>query len=200
MARRHNERCKECKQRVHALLERLYGGCARSYKLDAPTPLASYRGEAVFGALESVAAGLEGYGRFTFEEFVKSKTLRPCDYWVPQQGTQGFVVEFDESQHFTHLRKLALLNYPDDYAVGFDRERWINLCEEHDSKDGAPPYRDEQRAWCDTLRDLVPVHKGFGPTVRLYARDLAWCSLDPENDNHRECFKAYLRPHTVPRA
>ena len=42
--------------------------------------------------------------------------------------------------------------------------------------------RDEQRAWYDTLRDLVPSIMGLQPTVRLYASDQVWCSLDPDFD------------------
>ena len=44
-----------------------------------------------------------------------------------------------------------------------------------------PPYRDEQRAWYDALRDLLPSLEDLQATVRLYARDLTWCSLDPDN-------------------
>ena len=39
-------------------------------------------------------------------------------------------------------------------------------------------YRDERRAWYDTLRDLVPIVHGFLPTVRLHGGELEWCALD----------------------
>ena len=50
-------------------------------------------------------------------------------------------------------------------------------CDEIRAYDNDPPYRDEQRAWYDTLRDFIPEMKGFLPTVRVFAKDLAWCSL-----------------------
>jgi hypothetical protein len=34
------------------------------------------------------------------------------------------------------------------------------LCEEINAKDNYPPYRDEQRAWYDTLRDFLASDKG----------------------------------------
>jgi hypothetical protein len=47
---------------------------------------------------------------------VKSRTLRPCDFFVPNPG---FIVEFDESQHFTKPRRIALQNYPEKIELGF---------------------------------------------------------------------------------
>ncbi len=67
------------------------------------------------------------------------------------------------------------------------------LCEHHGARDNDPPFRDEQRAWYDTLRDLVPTISGIEPTVRLYARDQAWCSLDPDYSEDRARFLALMR-------
>ena len=61
-----------------------------------------------------------------------------------------------------------------------------------------PPYRDEQRAWYDTLRDLVPSIKGLQPTVRLYARDWAWCSLNPDSREDRERFSGLIHKERSP--
>ena len=44
--------------------------------------------------------------------------LAGCDYWVPDPG---FIVEFDESQHFTSPRKRALSVYADTAPLGFLR-------------------------------------------------------------------------------
>ena len=55
------------------------------------------------------------------------------------------------------------------------------LCEENNAKDNHPPYRNEQRAWYDTLRDFMPAIKGLKPTVRVFAGDLMWCNLNPDN-------------------
>ena len=88
--------------------------------------------------------------------------------------------------------KLTLHAYPDDLALGFSGKQWISHCERHDAKDNDPPFRDEQRAWYDALRDLVPSIEGLQPTVRLYARDMVWCSLDPDSNNDRQRFSAII--------
>jgi len=104
----------------------------------------------------------------------------------------GFILEFDESQHFTPLRRLALSRYPSSLPSGFDLERWMNLCREVNAQDDEPPYRDEQRAWYDTLRDFVPTLFDLRPTVRLYSREYPWCELNPSSAEHVERFRQIL--------
>lgn len=192
---RHSERCHGCKIRVREILERIYGTCLRNHKFSWPAHLSSYKGTSIYSALRNVVTVLEKYRGFYIRDFVRAETLASCDFWVPDPG---FVVEFDESQHFTSPRKLALSAYPGGQPLGFSRERWIALCEQHNAKDDDPPYRDEQRAWYDTLRDFVPSLKGFEPTVRLYARDFAWCSLDANSSDDRQCFSTIALQDTVP--
>ena len=182
---RHSERCPECKTRVHELLERIYRTCLRNHRFPWPAHLRHYEGTSIFPALRNVATTLEEYRSFGLDDFMRAETVAPCDFWVPDPG---FVVEFDESQHFTSPRKLALSAYPSDQSVGFSKKHWIALCEKHKARDNDPPYRDEQRAWYDTLRDIVPLLKGLRPTWRLYARDFAWCSLNPESCDDRRRF------------
>ncbi len=181
----HSERCRACKIRVGQLLERIYGACVRNHRFPWQTGLAEYAGTAVAPVLRDVAGALEGYRGYGVGTFVRTQALAGCDYWVPDPG---FIVEFDESQHFTAPRKLALAVYADGHPLGFAPGRWLELCEQHDAKDNDPPFRDEQRAWYDTLRDLVPSIKRLQPTVRLYARDMVWCSLDLDNDEDRKRF------------
>ena len=102
-------------------------------------------------------------------------------------------MEFDESQHFTLPRKVALENYPEQLELGFDRRRWIDLCKKINAEDNDPLHRDEQRAWYDTLRDFVPLVRGLKPTTRLFARDFIWCSLDPNNPSSLEKFEKILK-------
>ena len=187
---RHSERCPECKIRVRELLERLYGTCSVNRRFRWRTSLAAYRGTQIEPTLRNVAAALKGHRGFGVGDFVKADLLAACDFWVPDPG---FIVEFDESQHFTAPRKLALSAYPAEHPLGFSAERWIALCEHHDARDNDPPYRDEQRAWYDTLRDLAPSLEGRQPTVRLYARDRTWCSLDPKDSDHLRTFSGLLR-------
>lgn len=189
-SRRHSERCPECKIRVRELLERLYGTCLPNHRFRWETSLAAYRGTQIEPTLRDVAAALKAHRGFGVGDFVKADLLAACDFWVPDPG---FIVEFDESQHFTVPRKLALSAYPAEHPLGFSMERWIALCEHHGARDNEPPYRDEQRAWYDTLRDLVPSLEGLQPTVRLYARDRAWCSLDPEDSDDLRTFSGLLR-------
>jgi hypothetical protein len=86
-------------------------------------------------------------------------------------------VEFDEAQHFTRPRALALERYAASLNVGFSRQRWLQLCAELNRHDNSPPYRDEQRAWFDMLRDFAPACLGLQPVVRIYAGTAVWCHL-----------------------
>ena len=117
---------------------------------------------------------------FSYDNFVKAKRLPRVDFFIPDQK---LIVEFDESQHFTEPRAIALGLYPNKDDFGFSLEKWSNLCRDLDKRDNDPPYRDEQRAWYDTLRDFVPLFWGAGQTVRLYSRDFVWCSLDPKKES-----------------
>ena len=191
----HSERCPDCKLRVRELLERIYGTCMPNHRFRWPAKLAPYAETRIDFTLRKVAAVLEENRGFGIGEFVRQKFLAPCDFFVPDPG---FIVEFDESQHFTNPRKLALSVYSDEQPLGFSARRWITLCEHHNARDNDPPFRDEQRAWYDALRDLAPMLNCMEPTARLYARDLVWCALDPDNRRDRERFRALLRSGNAP--
>lgn len=184
-SKRHSERCRECKIRVGQLLGRIYGACVLNHRFRWKTGLTAYAGTSIDPVLRNVAGALEEYRGYSMGTFARSDVLAGCDYWVPDPG---FVVEFDESQHFTRPRKLALSVYAEAHPLGFAARRWLELCEHHDARDNDPPFRDEQRAWYDTLRDLVPSTRNLQPTVRLYARDRIWCAFDPDIRADRECF------------
>ena len=62
--------------------------------------------------------------------------------------------------------------------VGFNRQLWLQRCAELNRHDNSPPYRDEQRAWFDTLRDFPPACLGLQPVARIYAGTTVWCRLD----------------------
>jgi len=185
---RHDERCRRCKETIRRLLERIYGRVEGNYKFEVGTRPEDYRGTSYYSKLKEIYEALQNHRGF--KDFVRVKMLPHCDFFVPNPG---FILEFDESQHFTLPRKIALERYPDDLKRGFSRERWIRLCERIDSKDNDPPYRDEQRAWYDTLRDFLPAIIGLKPTVRLFARDFVWCSLDPDDPSDVRRFKNILR-------
>ncbi len=171
----HNERCKECKVRVRDLLEKCYGPVITNYRISLPTQPEDLHDQPHYSALNEIYSALQKHRGFT--EFVRASYV-DVDFFVPDPG---FIVEFDESQHFTEPRKLTLAHYPSDITTGFSREVWMKHCDEIHAYDNDPPFRDEQRAWYDTLRDFIPEIKGFRPTVRLYAREMEWCKFDPEN-------------------
>ena len=116
--------------------------------------------------------------------------MPPCDYFV---SDPPFIVEFDENQHFSRARLVTLNNYPANAQIGFPISRWRELCREIDARDDEPFDRDERRAWYDTLRDWVPMVHGFNPTVRLYAGEFAWCTLDAASTTASEQFITLLR-------
>lgn len=122
------------------------------------------------GALAEIHGRLVRHRGFT--NFVRVPRLPGCDWKV--DAPRPFLVELDESQHFTAARAVALGAYP-TVALGFDRERWVRECERVDARDPDPPFRDEQRAWYDALRDLLPGAYGFAPTVRLLDGEIPWC-------------------------
>ena len=187
----HNERCRRCKEIVKELLEKIYGRVEQNYKFDVGTHPEDFEGTPIYAELKEIYTSLQNYRGF--RDFVRTRTLPNCDFFVPDPG---FIVEFDESQHFTTPRKLTLKRYPEGLGLGFSRERWIALCEQINARDDKPPYRDEQRAWYDTLRDFLPIIKGLKPTVRLFSRDLVWCGLDPDDPKDVEKFREMIERNT----
>jgi len=183
----HDERCHKCKETIRNLLEKIYEKAEPSFKFDVGTRPEDFRDTLYYEKLKEIYDALKKHRGF--KEFVRAKTLPNCDFFVP---STGFVVEFDESQHFTLPRKIALEHYPKELELGFDRKRWIELCERTDAKNNDPPYRDEQRAWYDTLRDFLPAIKGLKPTVRLFSKDFRWCNLNPEVLSDIKKFKMLL--------
>ena len=108
----------------------------------------------------------------------KESKLRP-DAFLPDINC---LLEFDEVQHFTDQRALALSLYPTEVTLGFNRENYIRLCKRYGQKatdKGAAGYRRPtsefpfvggrhcQRALFDTLRDILPLRNGLSPTVRI---------------------------------
>jgi len=171
----HNERCRKCKETVRAMLEKLYGSVVPNRRITLATRPGGYADTPVYPALEGIYRSLQQHRGF--EKFVRADYV-DADFFIPDPG---FVVEFDESQHFTEPRLIALENYPAAVQVGYSISRWKKLCLDLDRHDNRPLDRDEQRAWYDTLRDFLPASKGFLPTLRLYARERVWCEFDPDN-------------------
>lgn len=183
----HNQRCPECKATVKKMLEKIYGRVEDGPKFEVGVLPENFKGSPNHENLEEIYMTLQKHRGF--DKFVKSETLPHSDLFVPEPG---FIFEYDESQHFTLPRKKALEHYPASLKLGFNKERWIELCGKIDAKDADPPYRDEQRAWYDTIRDFLPAMKGFNPTVRIFMQDFKWCSLNPDKLSDIEKFKTLM--------
>ncbi|HAF07117.1 MAG: hypothetical protein XD76_0863 [candidate division TA06 bacterium 32_111] len=185
----HNERCPKCKETVKELLEKIYGKVEVNYNLKVGTLPEDFKNTPYYEQLKNIYEALQN--NRGFKKFVKSKTLPNCDFFV---SNQKFIVEFDETQHFTKQRGLTLKNYPEKLELGFDRRRWIELCDRFKSKDNDPPYRDEQRSWYDTIRDFLPsIKEDLKPTVRLFSKDYVWCSFDPKKKSDVKRFEKILK-------
>ncbi|KZX15091.1 hypothetical protein MBCUT_17360 [Methanobrevibacter cuticularis] len=185
----HNQSCKECKERIFELLTNVYGDVEKQYKLGILTNLKHYEENKRYSDMEKIFNCLTN--ERGHENFIKKPNLSPVDYYIKNETDKSkeFILEFDESQHFTNLRKVALENYPSSLNLGFDKEKWISLCESLNRHDNDPIFRDEQRAWYDTLRDFAPSILEIAPTVRLFASDYIWCELDVGNENDLKKFK-----------
>jgi len=169
----HYENCRDCKDSVKNFLASIFGTTVVNSDIDLPSRLEKYTNTSVYKELEKIYNKICEYRGI--KNFVKAKKLPRVDFFVPKKK---IIIEYDESQHFTKPREIALSHYPKSKNYGYSTRRWCELCSELNRKDNDPPYRDEQRAWYDTLRDFAPFIWGEGTTIRLYSRDLVWCSLD----------------------
>ena len=183
----HNERCQACKHSVKELLMATFGCIEANWDLDIPCSLEEYTNTKFGNVLKTVHDALQKYRNF--DHFIRSSKLPRVDYFIPGQN---LIVEFDESQHFTKPREIALSHYPNKLQYGFSIEKWRKLCQKLNKRDNDPPYRDEQRAWYDTLRDFAPKLWDSGQTIRLYSKDLTWCSLNSKNKTDLASFKQII--------
>lgn len=187
----HNERCRECKKSIKTLLNTTFGKVEVNYDINLPSRLEDYLDTNIYKDLVPVYQALQNHRGF--DHFVKAKKLPRVDFFIPDQN---LILEFDESQHFTKTREIALSHYPKRQAFGFPVDKWRALCQEMNMRDNDPPYRDEQRAWYDTLRDFAPLLLETGKTVRLFSGDLVWCSLNPKEESDLKTFRAFILNNT----
>lgn len=175
---------------MRELLTVIYDDCRVNYQFPWPARPEDYRDSAIGPALHSIRAALAGWRGH--DAFIKSAQVPPCDFYI---SDPPFILEFDESQHFSRARLITLELYPKTLPVKFSLPYWQTLCREIDAADDQPIDRDERRAWYDTLRDLAPLVHGFTPTVRLYAGQYPWCSLVTTNLKHRDIFESFCSPN-----
>ena len=116
--------------------------------MKAPKP---FDADADIGRIAAALSAYRGY-----RDFPKSKTPS-CDFYLPALEA---IIEYDERQHFTIPRAIALRCYP-EIRLGFDKQRWITICERVHARDNDPVYRDEQRALYDSVRDIFAARHGL---------------------------------------
>lgn len=103
----------------------------------------------IFQALQT----MRGYSNFT----AAGRSLR-CDFYIPELK---IIVEYDERQHFTDQRAKALGLYPAELSMEFNQQEWIAACSSIKATDPSPPHRDEQRAFYDSMRDILATKNGY---------------------------------------
>lgn len=190
-AEAHNERCKDCKESIKRLLSVIFDDVEENYNINLPSRLEDYSGTNIYKYIAPIYHSLTKYRGY--EGFVKAKKLPRVDFFIP---TKNIIVEFDESQHFTKPREIVLSHYSDyQEGCGFPVDKWRALCQMLNKKDNDPPYRDEQRAWYDTLRDFAPLLWQTGKTIRLYSRDFVWCSLNINEQSDLKIFSEFIIYH-----
>lgn len=187
MESQHSPHCQACKKRVRELLSSIYGECRPHHQLPWPARPEHYAETVLGDTLERIRTALGDLRGH--RDFIKSAHMPPCDYFIVDPP---FIVEFDENQHFSRARLVTLANYPATETVGFSIQRWQELCRAIAAVDDTPIDRDERRAWYDTLRDLLPILHGFKPTVRLYAEEYPWCSLNAGSTHDVSVFSSLL--------
>jgi len=177
--------CKECKKAFYLALKNIDPDAQEQLSNPLPPDPKAYP-TLIFGIHKFLIDHSREKGRGPKGNWL-AKKIMPFDYFLPNIKV---IVEFDERQHFTQARLEALKLYPKNTSLGFDKERWKALCIKLNRKDNDPPYRDEQRAWLDTIRDLGPhfMAKYFDDTdcprttIRIYEEDKVFCQ-NPISDS-----------------
>lgn len=188
----HNgENCSKCKKTVSELLNRIYFRTNANHKFTIGVYPEDFKHTKYYSKLKSIFKALQNHRGH--KNFVRVKNLPRCDYFVLNPP---FILEFDESQHFTLPRKKALRMYPKELKTGFSIKKWIEICDEVEAKDNDPIYRDEQRAWYDTLRDFLPAVKKIEPTIRINWKEYNWCELNPDSESDIRLFKQIISDKT----
>ena len=96
-----------------------------------------------------------------------------CDFFIP---SKKLIIEYDERQHFTEQRANSLAYYPSsDLDLSFGKDKWREACEKIKATVNDPLYRDEQRAFYDSVRDILAARNGV-TLIRIKHGDYDWKS------------------------
>lgn len=141
----------EQKNALQLLLNRMFSGdvvCEKTFPwLKTPT--------VIEGEYVRLCDALSAYRGNT--GFAKKNIPLRCDFVC--EG-QKLIIEYDERQHFSQARKIALEAYK-SVPLCYDRDLWIKACSDIQAKDGDPANRDEIRAFYDSTRDMEAARNGY---------------------------------------
>jgi len=141
----------EQKNALQLLLNRIFNGdivCEKTFSW-LKTP------DVIEGDYENLYKSLSEYRGD--KAFAKRNLKLRCDFVCE---SEKLIIEYDERQHFSEARKVSLLSYP-DILMYFDRQLWIQACNDVNAKDGQPVNRDEVRAYYDSVRDIEASKHGY---------------------------------------
>lgn len=159
----------EQKNALQLILNRLCNGdivCEKTFPW-LKTP------EKIEGEYKSVYDALSAYrGNTTFAK--KGVALR-CDFVC---DSKRLIIEYDERQHFSDARRIALEAYS-DIPLCFDKQLWISACNSVRAKDNSPVNRDEIRAYYDSTRDIACAEHGYH-LIRIMHGQLDFTSIEAE--------------------
>jgi len=147
------------------LLEKRFGCVmteARFDWLQVPDPVSK---DGVLDGIYENLASIRGC-----EKFSTSGYSLACDFFIP---SKNLINEYDERQHFTEQRAESLAHYPPNLNLGFDKNKWCEACENIKATDNDPEYRDEQRAFYDSVRDILAARNGM-TLIRIKDGDYDW--------------------------
>lgn len=166
-AARHSSRRDPQKEALLQLLRQLFGHVEKEFTSDW---LVVPDRESMDRELATIVHALTRHR--SFADFFSPGEKLQIDFFIP---SRKLVIEYDERQHFSIPRSIALLNYPGDVTLGFDKGAWIAACERIRASDRHPKDRDEQRAFYDSLRDILGSRNGM-TVMRIKKGDCDWSS------------------------
>ncbi len=184
---KHDSRCYKCKNTIYQMLNRIFGVIEQKYKVAGmPVRIDAYESSKYYSSLNRIYLGL--VNNRGHKNFIKSRHLQRCDIFIPSEKR---IVEIDEVQHFSTARLLSLKKYPEKMRLGYDYRKYKEYCSYIRSNDPDPVFRDEQRAWYDTIRDFLPylTNDIKRPTVRIPLGFFAWCKLNPNSKKDVATFR-----------
>lgn len=120
-----------------------------------------------------LASICEALGSFRgYKNFSTPGVKLKCDFFIP---SESLIIEYDERQHFTEQRGITLNFYPESIPFPFDIECWKKECNRIKAKDPdkKTPFRDEQRAFYDSVRDILTARNGI-TLIRIKHGDYDW--------------------------